>query len=92
LFDQLRDVRYFTKLDLRSVYHQAHIAKVDEPKMACVTRYGSYEFLAMPFGITNVPPSFCTVINKVFASFLDRFVIVYLNDIVIYRKTLEEHV
>ena len=92
LFDQLGEARYFTKLDLRSGYYQVRIAEGDEPKTACVTRYGAYEFLAMPFGLTNAPAAFCTLMNKVLAPFLDRFVVVYLDDIVIYSKTLEEHV
>ncbi|KAK5833777.1 hypothetical protein PVK06_017635 [Gossypium arboreum] len=92
LFDQLGNTRWFTKLDLRSGYHQVRIAEGDEPKTACATRYGSFEFLVMPFGLTNTPTIFCTLMNKVLQPFLDRFVVVYLDDIVVYSKTLEEHV
>ena len=92
LFDQLGGARWFTKLDLRSGYYQVRIAVGDEPKTACVTRYDSYEFLVMPFGLTNAPATFCTLMNKVFQPFLDKLVVVYLGDIVIYSKTLEKHV
>ncbi|KAH9678960.1 Endonuclease [Citrus sinensis] len=91
LFDQLGKARYFTKLDLRSGYYQVRIAKGDELKTACTTRYGSFEFLVMPFGLTNAPTTFCTLMNKVLQLFLDRFVVVYLDDIVVYSTTLEEH-
>ncbi|RVW44493.1 Retrovirus-related Pol polyprotein from transposon 17.6 [Vitis vinifera] len=92
LFNQLGRARYFTKLDLRSGYYQVRIAEGDEPKTTCVTRYGSYEFLVMPFGLTNTPATFCTLMNKIFHPYLDKFVVVYLDDIVIYSNTLKEHV
>ena len=91
LLDQLGKARYFTKLDLRSGYYQVLIAKGDEPKTACTTRYGSFEFLIMPFGLTNAPATFCTLMNKVLQPFLDCFVVVYLDDIVVYSTMLEDH-
>ncbi|KAA0050296.1 reverse transcriptase [Cucumis melo var. makuwa] len=92
LFDQLGNARWFSKIDLHSGYYQVRIKQGDEAKTACVTRYGAYEFLVMPFGLTNAPATFCTLMNKLFQPFLDRFVVVYLDDIVVYSQTLEEHV
>ena len=71
---------------------QVRIAEGDEPKTTCVTRYGSYEFLVMPFRLTNAPETFCNLMNNVLFDYLDDFVVVYLYDIVIYNRTLEEHV
>ena len=92
IFDQLGGAKWFTKLDLRSGYYQVRISEGHEPKTACVTRYGSYEFLVMPFGLTNVPAIFCTLMKKVLTPYLDHFIVVYLDDIVVYSNTLEEHV
>nr|GEV90017.1 hypothetical protein [Tanacetum cinerariifolium] len=72
--------------------HMARRSEGDDAKTTCVTRYGSYVFLVMPFGLTNAPATFCTLMNKLFHSFLDKFVVVYLDDIVVYSHTLEEHV
>ncbi|KAL5733419.1 hypothetical protein ACOSQ2_033111 [Xanthoceras sorbifolium] len=91
LFDQLGRAQYFTKLDLRSGYYQVRIAEGDKAKTTCVTRYGAYEFLVMPFGLTNTPATFFTLMNKIFHPYLDRFVVVYLDDIMVYSNTLEEH-
>ncbi|RVX06336.1 Retrovirus-related Pol polyprotein from transposon 297 [Vitis vinifera] len=86
------DARYFTKLDLRSGYYQVRIAEEDKPKTTCVTRYGLYEFLVMPFDFTNAPTMFCTLMNKIFHPYLDKFMVVYFDDIVIYSNTLKKHV
>ncbi|GKV20109.1 hypothetical protein SLEP1_g30273 [Rubroshorea leprosula] len=92
LFDKHGKARWFTKLDLRSGYWQVRIAEGDKAKTTCVTCYGAYEFLVMPFSLTNAPATFCTLMNKVFHPFLNKFVVAYLDDIVVYRETLEEHV
>ncbi|WJZ95434.1 hypothetical protein VitviT2T_014205 [Vitis vinifera] len=91
LFDRLSKASYFTKLDLRLGYWQVRIAAGDERKTTCVTRYGSYEFLVMPFGLTNAPTTFCNLMNDVLFDYLDAFVVVYLDDIVVYSKTLTKH-
>lgn len=91
LMDRLSKASWFTKLDLRSGYWQVRIAEGDEPKTTCVTRYGSYEFLVMPFGLTNAPTTFCNLMNNVLFEYLDDFVVVYLDDIVIYSCSLEEY-
>lgn len=66
--------------------------KGNEPKTTCVTRYGAFELLVMPFGLTNAPATFCTLMIQTFHDYLDKFVVVYLDDIVVYSSTLEEHV
>ena len=92
LFDQLGRVRYFMKLGLRLGYYQVRIVERDELKTTCVIRYGSYEFLVMPFGLTNAATTFCMLMNKIFHPYLDKFIVVYLDDIIVYNNTLEEHV
>ncbi|MCF8704065.1 hypothetical protein L3055_11050, partial [Corynebacterium sp. MC-02] len=91
LFDRLGQAKYFTKMDLRKGYYQVRIAEGDEAKTTCITRYGSFEWLVMPFGLTNAPATFCTLMNEIFHQYLDDFVVVYLDDIVVYSRTLEEH-
>ena len=79
-------------MDLRKGYYKVRIAEGDEPKTACVTRYGAFEWLVMPFGLTNAPATFCTLMNEILHPYLDQFVVVYLDDIVVYSSTLQEHV
>ena len=91
LFDQLQGAQVFSKIDLRSGYHQLKIKGEDIPKTAFRTRYRHYEFLVMPFGLTNGPIAFMDSTNRVFHEYLDRFVIVFIDDILIFSKRMEEH-
>jgi hypothetical protein len=92
LLDQLKNVVYFTKLDLRSGYHQIRVAEQDAWKTAFKTKQGLFERLVMPFGICNAPTTFMHVMNDVFRPFIDDFVIVYLNSILVFSRTWDEHV
>ena len=79
-------------MDLRKGYYQVRIAEGEKPKTTCMKRYGSYEWLVMPFGLTNTPATFCTLMKKIFHTYLDQCVVVYFDDIAIYNKTLEQYV
>ena len=91
LFYQMRGARVFSKIDLRSSYHQVRIKDEYIHKTAFRTRYGHYEFVVVPFGLMNAPATFMCLMNSVFSMYLDKFVLVFLDDIVVYYKNEKEH-
>ena len=94
MFDQLQGASVFSKIDLRSGYHQLKIKPDDIPKIAFRTIYGHFEFPVMPFGLTNAPTAFMNMMNRIFHPYLDRFVVMFVDDILVYsknKKELEEH-
>ena len=91
LFDQLRGARVYSKIDLRTSYHQLRVMEADIPRTAFRTRYGHFEFIVMSFGLTNAPTIFMDLMHRVFQSYLDQFVVVFVDDILIYSQSEEEH-
>ena len=91
LFDQMRGAKVFSKIDLRCGYNQVRINDEDIHKTTFETRYGNYKFVVVPFGLTNAPATFMCLMNSVFSRYLDKFVISFLDDILIYSKNEEEH-
>jgi hypothetical protein len=91
LFDQLCGACVFSKINLRLGYHQLKIRECDIPKTAFVSRYGLYEYTVMSFGLTNAPAYFMCLMNKVFIEYLDKFVVVFIDDILVYSRSEEEH-
>jgi len=91
LLDAPRKACVYSKIDLKSAYHLVHIAKGDEWKTAFCTCYGSFEWLVMPFGLSNAPLAFQHFMNNIFSDVLDVFVLIYLDDILIYSDNMDDH-
>ena len=87
LFDQLRGVQVYSKIDLCTGYHQLRVRETDIPKTTFRTRYGHFVFIVMPFGLSNAPVAFMDLMHRVFQPYLDQFVVVFLDGILIYTKT-----
>ena len=91
MFDQLRGAQVYSKIDLRTGYHWLRVRETYIPKTAFRTRYGHFEFIVMPFGLTNVPVAFMDLMHRVFQPYLDQFVVVFVDDILIYSQSEWEH-
>ena len=91
LFDQLREARVYSKIDLRIAYHQLRVREADIPKTTFRMRYGHFEFTVMPFFLTNAPAAFMDLMHRVFQPYLDQFIVVFMVNILIYSQSEEEH-
>ena len=91
MFDQLRGARVYSKIDLRTGYHQLGVRVTDIPKTTFRTRYGHFEFTVMPFGLTNAPAAFMDLMYRIFQPYLDQFIVVFVDDILIYFQSEWEH-
>ena len=91
LFDQLRGAQVYSKIDLLTGYHQLRVREADIPKTTFRMRYGNFEFIVIPFGLTNAPVAFMDLMHRVFQPYLDQFVMVFMDDILIYSKFEEKH-
>ena len=91
MFEQLRGARVYSKIDLRTGYHQLRVRDTGIPKAAFKTRYGHYEFTVMPFGLTNAPMALMDLMHRILQPYLDQFVVVFVDDILIYSQSEWEH-
>ena len=91
LFDQLKGAQVYSKIDLHTGYHQLRVREADIPKIAFRTRYGHFEFTVMPLGLMNAPTAFMDLMHRVFQPYLNQFVVVFIDYILIYSKSEEEH-